>query len=95
VDLKANGVGLSRASFEEAALSAVWRLFLASQRVAGVPVYDVRAQGAIDRVISNNHELVIEGESYRKRLRPKLGSASPEVFASGSQPRQRKQRRSR
>jgi DNA replication protein DnaC len=32
----------------------------------------VRAQSAIDRFTSNSHDLVIEGESYRSRLKPKL-----------------------
>jgi DNA replication protein DnaC len=33
----------------------------------------VRAQSAIDRFTSNAYDLVIEGESYRPRLKPKLG----------------------
>jgi DNA replication protein DnaC len=32
----------------------------------------VRAQSAIDRFTSNSYDLVIEGESYRSRLKPKL-----------------------
>ena len=32
----------------------------------------VRAQSAIDRFTSNSYDLVIEGQSYRSRLKPKL-----------------------
>jgi len=35
----------------------------------------VRAQSAIDRFTSNSYDLVIEGESYRTRLKPSLSSA--------------------
>jgi DNA replication protein DnaC len=34
----------------------------------------VRAQSAIDRFTSNSYDLVIEGESYRERLKPALAS---------------------
>ncbi len=32
----------------------------------------VRAQAAIDRFTSNAYDLVVEGESYRRRLKPTL-----------------------
>ena len=34
----------------------------------------MRAQSAIDRFTSNSYDLVIEGESYRPRLKPTLGA---------------------
>jgi hypothetical protein len=34
----------------------------------------VRAQSAIDRFTSNSYDLVTDGESYRRRLKPKLSS---------------------
>ena len=34
----------------------------------------VRAQSAVDRFTSNSYDLVIEGESYRSRLKPKFKS---------------------
>jgi DNA replication protein DnaC len=38
----------------------------------------VRAQSAIDRFTSNAYDLVIEGESYRPRLKPQLVNAGTE-----------------
>lgn len=39
----------------------------------------VRAQSAIDRFTSNAYDLVIEGESYRPRLKPRLARDRAEV----------------
>jgi DNA replication protein DnaC len=39
----------------------------------------VRAQSAIDRFTSNAYDLIIEGESYRPRLKPRLGARQTEA----------------
>jgi len=39
----------------------------------------VRAQSAIDRFTSNSYDLVIEGESYRSRLKPRFHPRQQEV----------------
>jgi DNA replication protein DnaC len=39
----------------------------------------VRAQSAIDRFTSNAYDLIIEGESYRPRLKPRLTLERPEA----------------
>jgi hypothetical protein len=38
----------------------------------------VRAQSAIDRFTSNAYHLGIEGESYRRRLKPRLQAGQPQ-----------------
>jgi DNA replication protein DnaC len=51
----------------------------------------LRAQSAIDRFTNNSYDLVIEGESYRPRLKPRL-SAAPGAAPSDDTPTARKQR---
>jgi DNA replication protein DnaC len=62
----------------------------------------MRAQSAIDRFTSNSYDLVIEGESYRPRLKPRLqpvGSGAPpepnDDTASLPKPKPGRRRRSR
>jgi DNA replication protein DnaC len=39
----------------------------------------MRAKSSIDRFTINSYDLVIEGESYQPRLKPKLGSGQNEA----------------
>jgi DNA replication protein DnaC len=43
-----------------------------------IPLFDdpILAQSALDRLAHNAHQVVIEGDSYRKQLRPKSAAAS-------------------
>ena len=51
----------------------------------------VRAQSAIDRFTSNAYDLVIDGESYRPRLKPTLRTSA----SSPSEPSRQSPRRGR
>lgn len=51
----------------------------------------VRAQSAVDRFMGNSYDLVIEGESYRPKQKPRLG----EQAAAEAKPRAKKKRRRR
>ncbi len=59
-----------------------------------IPLFDdpVLAQSALDRLAHNAHQVVIEGESYRKRLRPGERTSVPAAPRPG---RARKLRRAR
>lgn len=46
----------------------------------------MRAQSAIDRFHGNSYDLVIEGESYRSRQKPRLETTSPPKEHAGTSP---------
>jgi len=58
-----------------------------------IPLFEdpVLAQSALDRLAHNAHQLVIEGESYRKRQRP--GAAGRSAATTGPQTRSLNRRR--
>ena len=54
----------------------------------------MRAQSAIDRFHGNSYDLVIEGESYRPRQKPRLTGGAAETSPTPKQGGRRKRRRS-
>ena len=57
-----------------------WLLLILSDEAARRDSLAVtsRAQSAIDRFTSNAYDLIIEGESYRPRLKPRLTNDTKE-----------------
>jgi DNA replication protein DnaC len=47
----------------------------------------MRAQSAIDRFHGNSYDVVIDGESYRARQKPRLETSQPQSAPSATQPR--------
>jgi len=55
----------------------------------------IRAQSAIDRYTNNAYDLIIEGESYRPRLKPRLDATPPTDHPAATRQRARRKGRVR